>query len=118
MGLKAFDYDTWYDDWELLPGDSLIERIEAAISKTDVLLVLLSSSSVDSKWVRRELSAGLARQLSGKGVMVIPVVVGDCEIPDILADTKYVDLRGDFERGFWQLADALAARRARIMGAR
>ncbi len=116
MGLKAFDYDTWYDDWELLPGDSIIERIEAAISKTDVLLVLLSRSSVDSKWVRRELSTGLARQLSGKGVMVIPVVVEDCEIPDMLADTKYVDLRGDFERGFRQLADALTARRVRIMG--
>ena len=118
MGLKAFDYDTWYDDWELLPGDSIIERIEVAISKSDVLLVLLSRSSADSKWVRRELSAGLARQLSGKGVMVIPVVVEDCEIPDMLANTKYVDLRGDFERGFRQLADALAARRAKIMGAR
>lgn len=118
MGLKAFDYDTWYDDWELLPGDSIIERIEAAISKTDVLLVLLSRSSVDSKWVRRELSAGLARQLSGKGVMVIPIVVEDCDIPDMLAGTKYVDLRSDFERGFRQLADALTARRARIMGGR
>jgi TIR domain len=118
MGLKAFDYDTWYDDWELLPGDSMIERIEAAISKTDVLLVLLSRSSVDSKWVRRELAAGLAMQLAGKGVMVIPVVVGDCEIPDMLANTKYVDLRGDFERGFRQLADALAVRRAKIIGAR
>jgi TIR domain len=118
MGLKAFDYDTWYDDWELLPGDSIIDRIEVAISQTDVLLVLLSKSSVGSKWVRRELSAGLARQLSGKGVMVIPVVVEDCEIPDMLANTKYVDLRGDFERGFRQLADALAARKARIMGER
>jgi TIR domain len=118
MGLKAFDYDTWYDDWELLPGDSMIERIEAAISKSDVLLVLLSRSSVDSQWVRRELSAGLARQLSGKGVMVIPVVVGDCEIPDMLANTKHVDLRGDFEHGFRQLADALAARRSKIIGAR
>lgn len=111
MGLKAFDYNTWYDDWELLPGDSIIERIESAISKTDVLLVLLSRSSVDSQWVRRELSAGLARQLSGKGVLVIPVILDDCEIPGMIAGTKYVDLRGDFERGFRKLADALAARR-------
>ncbi len=117
MGLKAFDYDTWYDDWELLAGDSIIQRIEAAISQTDVLLVLLSRSSVDSQWVSRELSAGLARQLSGKGVMVIPVVVEDCEIPVMLADTKYVDLRGNFERGFRDLADALTAQRSRIMGA-
>jgi hypothetical protein len=115
MGLKAFDYDTWYDDWELLPGDSIVERIEAAISRTDVLLVLLSRSSVDSQWVRRELSVGLARQLSGKGVQVIPVIVDDCEIPGMLAGTKCVDLRGDFERGFRKLADALAARRGRVV---
>lgn len=118
MGLKAFDYDTWYDDWELLPGDSIVERIEAAIASTDVLLVLLSKSSVDSKWVRRELSAGLARQLSGKGVMVIPVVVENCEIPSLLTDTKYVDLRGDFERGFRKLADGLAARRTAVIASR
>jgi hypothetical protein len=117
MGLKAFDYDTWYDDWELLPGDSIVEKVEAAIAATDVLLVL-SNSSVNSKWVQRELSTGLARQLSGKGVMVIPVLVGDCEIPGMLTGTKHVDLRNDFERGFRQLADALAGRRARIMGPR
>jgi|GEM_PF-1360872 len=118
MGLKAFDYETWYDDWELLPGDSIVDRVEAAIAASDVLLVLLSKSSVNSKWVQRELSAGLSRQLSGKGVMVIPVLVEDCQIPDALADTKRVDLRGDFERGFRQLADALAARRAKVMGPR
>jgi hypothetical protein len=116
MGLKAFDYNAWYDDWELTLGDSIVERIEAAISATDVLLVLLSNSSVSSKWVRKELSAGLAKQLSGKGVMVIPVLVSDCEIPGLLADTKYVDLRGDFEPGFRQLAAALAARRAVVVG--
>ena len=118
MGLRAFDYDTWYDDWELLPGDSIIERIEAAIASTDVLLVFLSRNSVRSAWVQRELSAGLSRQLSGKGVLVIPVLVEECEMPGSLANTKYVDLRDDFERGFRQLADALAARRARILGPR
>ncbi len=111
MGLRAFGYNTWFDDWELLAGDSIIDRIEAAIAIADVLLVLLSKSSIGSKWVQRELATGLTRQLSGKGVVVIPVLVGDCEIPGMLAGTKYVDLRSDFERGFRQLADALAGRR-------
>ena len=114
MGLRAFDYDTWYDDWELQAGDSIIERVEAAISRTDVLLVLLSRTSVDSQWVRRELSAGLARQLSGQGVLVIPVILDDCEIPAMLAGTKYVDLRSNFEHAFRELADALAAQRGRV----
>lgn len=113
MGLKFYEYDTWYDEWELLPGDSIVERVEAAISTTDVLLVLLSRNSVDFQCVRRELSAGLARQLSGSGVLVIPVILDDCQVPGMLAGTKHVDLRGDFELGFQALAKALAARRTR-----
>jgi hypothetical protein len=116
MGLKAFDYDTWFDDWELLPGDSIVEKIDGAIAATDVLLVLLSASSVMSKWVRRELSAGLAKQLSGQGVLIIPVLVEDCEIPTLLSETKYVDLRDHFEEGFRRLSDSLAVRRAKIAG--
>jgi TIR domain len=116
MGLKAFDYEAWFDDWELLPGDSIVNRIETAIANTDVLLVLLSKSSVESRWVRRELSTGLARQLSGQGVMVVPVLVETCEVPALLHDTKFVDLRDDFESGFRELSKGLAARRADVAG--
>ena len=48
---------------------------------------------------------------------MIPVILDDCQVPAMLVDTKYVDLRSDFERGFRQLADALSVR-ARMMGPR
>ena len=63
-GLRLRHFD---DDWELLPGDSIVERVGAAISKTDVLLVLLSRNSVDSQWVRRELSAPWLGNSLGRG---------------------------------------------------
>lgn len=112
MGLQAVGYRSWYSQWELHPGDSIVERIEAALSASDVLVVVLSKKSVASGWVQRELNSVLIGQLSGAKVLVIPVLAEDCEIPRLLTDILYVDLRDDFETGFRALLDALRQHRA------
>ena len=53
----------WIDQWELKVGDSILEKIQSAIKTASALLVLLSKASVASEWCRRELSAGLMREL-------------------------------------------------------
>lgn len=113
MGLQAMGYNSWYAEWELKPGDSIVDRIQAALSASDVLLVVLSQRSVVSGWVQRELSAVLMAQLSGQSVLVVPVLIETCEIPPLLADTLYVDLRDDFEVGFLKLLDALRRHRSK-----
>jgi hypothetical protein len=112
-GLQAMGYGGWYAEWELKPGDSIVERIQKALSACDVLIVVLSPRSVASEWVQRELNSVLMAQLSGQSVLVIPVLIETCEIPKLLADTKHVDLRDDFERGFLTLLDALRQQRSR-----
>ena len=44
--------NVWFDQHELLPGDSITEVIEHAISASAYLIVLLSPNSVNSKWVQ------------------------------------------------------------------
>ena len=56
----------WIDTWELNAGDSLIAKIEGAIGGADAILVLLSENSVNSEWCRKELRAGLIRELEEK----------------------------------------------------
>ena len=58
----------WVDRWELTVGDSLVQRVQDAISEADALLVILSKASVQSEWCKKELSAGLMRELSEKRV--------------------------------------------------
>ena len=41
----------WLDEAEMLPGDSLIGKIEAAVGRVDYLGVVLSRNSVVSPWV-------------------------------------------------------------------
>ena len=56
----------WIDSWELNVGDSLIQRIQQAIQESSALLVVLSKASVQSEWCKKELSAGLVRELKKK----------------------------------------------------
>lgn len=107
MGLQAVGYRSWYAEWELKGGDSIVRKIQDALSESDVLIVVLSQKSVTSQWVQREMDSMLMQQLSGARILIIPVLIDDTEIPVILRTIKYVDLRRDFEEGFTSLLDAL-----------
>src|SRR6266849_3850548 len=60
----------WIDSWELNVGDSLIQRIQQAIQESSALLVVLSKASVKSEWCKKELSAGLVRELEEKSSLL------------------------------------------------
>lgn len=85
--------NVWIDTWELNAGESLIERIEGALGDADAILVLLSKNSVQSEWCKKELRSGLIRELEEKSVLVIPVVLDDCEVPLFLKEKLWVDFR-------------------------
>lgn len=97
----------WIDKWELNYGDSLIQRIQEAITESSVLLVMLSKSSIKSEWCKKELTAGLVRELEEKRVVVIPVLLEDCEIPIFLRDKFYADFRSDFTTTIQNLQSSL-----------
>lgn len=98
----------WVDTWELKVGDSIINRIQEAIIDSSALLVILSKASVSSEWCKKELSAGLIRELEEKRVVVLPVLLEDCEIPLFLKDKMYADFRYDFDSGLKSVLEAIA----------
>jgi hypothetical protein len=85
----------WIDTWELQAGDSIGPRIDQAIASSDVLLVLLSRNAVASKWVQKELSAALSGELRDRAITVVPALLEDCDVPPLLSDRQYLDLRHD-----------------------
>jgi hypothetical protein len=99
----------WLDRWELNVGDSLTQRIQEAITTSSALLVVLSKASVESEWCKRELNAGLVRELEEKRVVVLPVLLEDCAIPLFLRDKLYADFRTDFDTGFKAVLEGIAA---------
>lgn len=97
----------WVDSWELNVGDSILGRVQQAIQESSALLVVLSKNSVASEWCKKELSAGLMRELDEKRVVVLPVLLEDCEVPIFLREKMYADFRTNFDVGLKALAEAV-----------
>lgn len=98
----------WVDRWELSVGDSLIDKIQDAVEGASALLVVLSPESIQSQWCKRELSAGLLRELEEKRVVVMPVLLQDCEIPIFARGKLYADFRNNFDVGLKAIIDGIA----------
>ncbi|MDB5344829.1 MAG: hypothetical protein JWP89_3206 [Schlesneria sp.] len=109
MALVRQEVHVWLDRWELRLGDSLITKIQEAITEASGLLVVLSGASVKSEWCRKELNSGLMRELDEKRVVVLPILVEDCTVPLFLRDKMYADFRTNFDDGLFTVLEKIAS---------
>ena len=107
--LESYGIKVWLDEAELKIGDSLTQKIGQAIDETDFLGVILSSNSVSSEWVQRELQTAMQKEFSHKKVVVLPILLEPVEIPPFLRDKVYADFTTPekFEASFGRLLKAL-----------
>ena len=51
--LRSKGVNAWVDKWEILPGDSLPDKIfEEGIPNSEAMIVIVSEYSVNKPWVR------------------------------------------------------------------
>ena len=51
--LRKDGVDAWLDQWEMKPGDSLVDKIfEEGLKEARAVIVVLSKVSVQKPWVR------------------------------------------------------------------
>lgn len=87
--LRESGVDAWLDQWEMKPGDSLVDKIfEEGLKDARAVIVVLSKTSVQKPWVREELNASVVNKIS-RGTRLIPVVIDDCEVPESLRSTVW-----------------------------
>ncbi len=87
--LRANGVEAWLDKWEMLPGDSLVDKIfEEGIKNAAAVIVVVSSFSVAKPWVREELNAAVVKRINS-GSKLIPVIIDDCEVPEALRSTLW-----------------------------
>lgn len=82
QGLADLGQDGWIDSRELRGGDPLWPEIEAAISASAGLAVIVSTHGLQSKWLGKELKHALKLQ-AARGVdhfPVIPLAVDGCKL--------------------------------------
>ena len=88
--LVAEDISVWFDEWEVNAGDSIIEEINTGLSGCTHFLILWSKNSAKSNWVKKELSAILSKAIQNGVPRIIPILLDDKKIPELLSDIKYI----------------------------
>jgi hypothetical protein len=107
--LVANGVKVWLDEQRILVGDSLPEKIAQGLAESDFFLIILSEYSVNSEWVKKELSIALVREIERRKVTVLPIKLDSAKIPASIGDKKYADFTGSYNAG---LKDLLASIKA------
>lgn len=101
--LTRLGINAWFDKWNIKIGESITWKIDEGIRENEYLGIILSPEALNSEWVKSELGAAWAKQMQLRKVFVLPILYRDCDIPLFLADRKYADFRGDYDRGLSEL---------------
>lgn len=77
---------TWFDEWDLRPGDSIIDGIERGLSNADVFVLFWSAQAASSQWVGTEVRAYLRRRVDDGTLRIVPLMLDETPLPVLVAD--------------------------------
>jgi hypothetical protein len=90
--LRVGGVAVWLDEWEIQPGDSVVDQIfEKGLKSAKVFVILLSKASVQSRWVRHELDVAVVNRIEWT-TRIVPVLIEECEIPVALRPLRHLRL--------------------------
>jgi tetratricopeptide (TPR) repeat protein len=96
------DIQVWLDEREIGYGENIVVKIGEGLD-ADVVLLILSPDSVDSKWVKEEWTDAYWDQVENQRTKLAGVLYRDCKIPRLLRNKKYFDLTTNQPEGFRQI---------------
>jgi hypothetical protein len=93
--------ETFLDEKDLQGGDRITEGIREEIRRCDEMVVLFSTASLQSDWVKAEIGAAW---VLGKRIVVLLEKLSPRDIPQIVSEFKTFDLN-DAERYLSEVQD-------------
>jgi len=91
--LESHGISVWLDEAQINVGDSLFQKIADALESIDFVIAVISTASVTSKWVQKELQLAMTKEILSQQVTVLPLVIDSCRIPFFISDKCFADFR-------------------------
>jgi TIR domain len=106
------DHAVWIDKYEIVAGESLLEKIAGGIDEAEKFFVFLSKVSVTKPWVKRELRSAIMDEIDGiRPDFIAPVLLESIgRVPRFLEDKLYIDLPGMTQKEWMAAFDAAITR--------
>jgi tetratricopeptide (TPR) repeat protein len=105
------DIRVWLDERSIAPGANIVSEIADGLD-SDFVLLILSPDAVDSAWVKEEWTDAFWEQTNNRRIKLAGVLYRDCQIPPLLRNKKYFDLRTNHPEGFRQIRTWILTERA------
>jgi hypothetical protein len=105
--LKALGHSPWLDQWEIRVGDCIVSKVQSGLKQADYVVVVLSPDAVESGWVEREWKQAYWTEIESRRIVVLPLLLRQCELPTLLQTKRYADFTNRYELGLAQLAQAI-----------
>ncbi|MGW6955976.1 tetratricopeptide repeat protein [Streptomyces chartreusis] len=84
--------DVWLDQWELVGGQLVALRLQEGLASADALVAVVSPHWKASGWCGEEFAASVTATVAGRQ-QVIPVLLGEVDVPPFIASRLYFDFR-------------------------
>ncbi len=91
--LRSHGVRLYRDEERIQPGENITARLYQVMSIVKSAVVIVSRFSLESEWVHRELENLVARRESSN-LLLLPILVDDVALPELIADLFTIDLRG------------------------
>lgn len=107
--LRTAGVQVWHDEDEIVKAESHVRKIEIALGDAGFVGACLSPNSVSSNWVKTEIDVAVAREINEGRVVVLPLLIKDCQIPLMLTAKAFLDFRSPakYESEFQNLLRAM-----------
>ncbi|MCW8382093.1 tetratricopeptide repeat protein [Streptomyces justiciae] len=90
--LHRLGLDVWLDQWEMAGGRLVASQLQEGLANADAVVAVVSPYWIESGWCGEEFAAAMTGAVE-QGKRLIPVVVGEAELPPFIASRLYVDFR-------------------------
>jgi small GTP-binding protein len=105
--LRADGLRVWFDKWEILPGDSILAKIEEGLEHSRLLVLCMSASAFGSEWAQLEAHTYRFRDPLNKERRFIPLRLDEAPIKGSLAQFLYINwLPQEREQSYTKLLEA------------
>ena len=97
------------DDWDIMPGSNVIQSIEQGLKKSRYVGIIISENSIDAEWPNMEWSIAISSDPSGRKGNIIPMWLGNCEIPPSLKirNVLYCNTDAAYNKSYSKLMSVL-----------
>ena len=76
-------------------GKRIIENITDHIRSSEKTVLVLSPDFLQSRWCHFEVELGVVMSMEESKLLVVPVMIRQCQIPDSIKTLTYIDATGD-----------------------